>query len=58
MQNFELFHQELNNLKLIFISYDYAISFTDICIKKYLDMLYTCKNVISLVLKKQPDCML
>ena len=27
-------------LKLIFRSYDYAISFTDICIKKYLHMLY------------------
>ena len=27
-------------LELIFRSYDYAISFTDICIKKYLHMLY------------------
>ena len=38
-------------LKLIFRSYDYAISFTDICIKKYLDMLYAGNDVISEVLK-------
>lgn len=32
--NFELFHQKLNNVKLIFKNNGYSICFTDLCIEK------------------------
>ena len=42
--NFELFHQEIEYLKNIFRKNSYRVSFTDFCVKKYLDNLYVKKE--------------
>ena len=46
---FEIFHQEIENLKNVF---------SDFCIKKYLDNLYVKKEVYLLASKKQLSCVL
>lgn len=48
----ELFHIKLNNLKLIYRSNGYLISFTDLHIRKHLGKPYACINAISLAPKK------
>ena len=54
--NFELFHQEIENLKNIFRKNGYPVSFTDFCIKNYLDNLYVKKEVYLLAPEKQLTC--
>ena len=56
--NFELFHQEIENLKNIFRKNGYPVNFTDFCIKKYLDNLNVKKEVYLLAPKKQLTCVL
>ena len=41
--NFELFHQEIKNLKNIFRKNGYPVNFTDFCIKKYVVNLHVKK---------------
>ena len=54
--NFELFHQEIENLKNNFRKNGYLVNFTDFCIKKYLNNLYVKKEVYWLAPKKQLPC--
>ena len=49
--NFEVFHQEIGNLKNIFRKNDYLVNLTGFCIKKYLDNLYVKKEVYLLAPK-------
>ena len=56
--NFELFHQEIENLKNIFRKNGYQVNFTGVCIKKYLNNLYVKKEYILLAPKKQLKCVL
>ena len=56
--NFELFHQEIENLKNIFRNNGYPVNFSDFCIKKYLNNLYVKKKVYLLAPKKQLTCVL
>ena len=56
--NFELFHQEISNLKNIFRKNDYPGNFTYFSIEKYLDNLYTKTEVYLLAPKKQLTCVL
>ena len=56
--NFELFHQEIENLKNIFRKNGYPVNFTDFCIKKYLNNLYVKKEVYLLAPQKQLTCVL
>ena len=56
--NFELFHQEIENLKNIFRNNGYPVNFSDFFIKKYLNKLYVKKKVYLLALKKQLTCVL
>ena len=44
--NFELFHQEIENLKNIFGKNGCPVNFSDFCIKKYLNNLYIKKKYI------------
>ena len=54
--NFELFHQEIENLKNIFRKNCYPVNSTDFCIKKYLNNLSVKKEVYLLAPKKQLTC--
>ena len=56
--NFELFHQEIENLKNIFRKNGYPVNFTGVCIKKYLNNLYVKKEYILLAPKKRLNCVL
>ena len=56
--NFELFRQEIENLKTISRKNDYPVNFSDFCIKKYLNNLYVKKEVTLLAPKKQLTCVL
>ena len=56
--NFELFHQDIENLKNIFGNNGYLVNFSDFCIKKYLNNLYVKKKVYLLAPKKQLTCVL
>ena len=56
--NFELFHQEIENLKNIFRKNGYPVNFSDFCIKKYVDNLYVKKEGYLLAPKKQLICVL
>ena len=49
---FELFHQEIENLKNIFRKNCYSDCFTDFCIKKYLNNSYVKKEVYLLAPRK------
>ena len=56
--NFELFHQDIENLTNIFGNNGYLVNFSDFCIKKYLNNLYVKKKVYLLAPKKQLTCVL
>ena len=56
--NFELFHQEIGNLKNIFRNNGYSVNFSDFGIKKYLNNLFVKKKVYLLAPKKQLTCFL
>ena len=51
--NFELFHQEIENLKNILRKNGYPVNFTDFCNKNYVDNLYVKKEINLLAPKKQ-----
>ena len=50
---FELFHQEIENLKNVVRKNDYPVNFSDFCIKKCVDNLYVKKEEYLLAPKKQ-----
>ena len=56
--NFELCHQEIDKLKIIFENKGYPKSFVDFCVKKYLDKVFTKKEVVFKVSKKELTCVL
>ena len=56
--NFELFHQEIENLKNIFRKNGHPVNFTEFFIKKCLDNLYVQKEIYLLASKKQLTCLL
>ena len=56
--NFELFHQEIENLKNIFRNNGYPVNFSNFGIKKCLNNLYVKKKVCLLAPKKQLTCVL
>ena len=51
--NFELFHQEIENLKNTFRNNSYPVNFSDFCNKKYLNNLCVKKKVYLLASKKE-----
>ena len=50
--NFELFHQEILNLKGIFKRNGYCCNFIDVCIKRFLNNTFTNKKGMYLHLKR------
>ena len=56
--NFELFHQEILNLKDIFKRNGYPGNFIDVCIKRYLNQVFIDKKTYALAPKKELVCML
>ena len=54
--NFELLHQEIENLKNIFRNNGHSVNFSDFCIKKYLNNLHVKKKVYLLAPKKRLTC--
>ena len=56
--NFELFHQEIDKLKIIFENNGYLKSFVDFCIKRYLDKEFIKKEIVVKVSKKDIICVL
>ena len=56
--NFELFHQEIENLKNIFRKNGYRVIFTVFCVKKYLDNLYVKKETYFLAPKNSEPVLL
>ena len=55
---FELFHQEILNLKDIFKRNGYPGNFIDVCIKRYLNQVFTDKNIDALASNIELVCML
>ena len=51
--NFELFHQEILNLKDIFKRNGYPGNFIDVCIKRYLNQVFIDKKIYALAPKKE-----
>ena len=58
ISNFELFHQEILNLKDIFKRNGYPGNFIDACIKRYLNQVFIDKKIYALAPKKELVCML
>ena len=56
--NFELFHQEILNLKDIFKRNGYPGNFIDACIKRYLNQIFIDKKTYALAPKKELVCVL
>ena len=56
--NFELFHQEILNLKDIFKRNGYPGNFIDACIKRYLNQVFIDKKIYALAPKKELICVL
>ena len=56
--NFELFHQEILNLKNIFKRNSYPCNFIDVCIKRFLNYVFIDKMIYALAPKKELVCML
>ena len=56
--NFELFYQEIENLKNIFRKNGYPVNFTDFSIRKYLNNYYVKKEVYLLAPKRHLTCVL
>ena len=56
--NFELFHQEILNLKDIFKRNGYPGNFIDACIKRYLNQVFIDKKIYALAPKKELVCVL
>ena len=56
--NFELFHQEILNLKDIFKRNGYPCNFIDICIKRFLNNIFIDKKVYAHAPKKELVCVL
>ena len=56
--NFELFHQEILNLKDIFKRNGYPYNFIDVCIKRFLNKMFIDKKVYALAPKKELVCVL
>ena len=54
--NFELFHQEILNLKDIFKRSGYPGNFIDACIKRYLNQVFIDKKIYALTPKKELVC--
>ena len=50
--DFKIFHFEIDHLKTILIKNNYLLNFIDLCIKLFLDKLYTAKVVIPDVPKR------
>ena len=55
---FELFHQEILNLKDIFKRNGYPYNFIDVCIKIFLNKIFIDKKVYALAPKKELVCVL
>ena len=55
---FELFHQEILNLKDIFKRNGYVCNFIDVCIKSFLNNIFICKKIHALAPKKELVCVL
>ena len=58
ISNFELFHQEILNIKDIFKRNGYPGNFIDACIKRYLNQVFIDKKIYALAPKKVLVCML
>ena len=56
--NFQLFHQEILNLKDIFKRNGYPANFIDVCIKRYLNQVFIDKKIYALAPKKELVCVL
>ena len=56
--NFELFHQEILNLKDIFKRNGYPCNFIDVCIERFLNNIFIDKKVYVLAPKKELVCVL
>ena len=56
--NFELFHQEILNLKDIFKRNGYPYNFIDVCIKRVLNNIFIDKKVYALAPKRGLVCVL
>ena len=56
--NFELFHQEILNLKDIFKRNGYSYNFIDVCIKRFLNNIFIDQKVYALAPKKELVCVL
>ena len=56
--NFELFHQEILNLKNIFKRNGYPCNFIDVCIKRFLNYVFIDKRIYALAPKKELVCVL
>ena len=56
--NFELFHQEILNLKDIFKRNSSPGNFIDACIKRYLNQVFIDKKIYALAPKKELICVL
>ena len=56
MLSFEIFYQEIDKLKTIFENNGYPKSFDNFCGKKYLDKVFTNKEVVLKASKKQLTC--
>ena len=56
--NLELFHQEIDKVKITFENHGYPKSFVDLCIKKYLHNVFMKKEVVLKASKKELICVL
>ena len=56
--SFELFHQEILNLKDIFKRNGYPYNFIDVCIKRFLNKIFRDKKLYALAPKKELVCVL
>ena len=56
--NFELFHQEILNLKNIFKRNGYPHNFIDVCFKRFLNKIFRDKKVYAPARKKELVCVL
>ena len=56
--HFELFHQEILNLKHIFKRNGYPYNFIDVCIKSFLNNIFIDKKMYALASKKELVCVL
>ena len=56
--NFERFHQEIDNLKIIFENNGYPKIFVDFCVKNYLDKVFIKAKVLLKASKKELICIL